>query len=140
MSQTSERKEMKEAPPKTILIIEDYEGGIADALQTILEDEGYQVEVWISAKDAHPFQKPLPDLIFLDLHPLTMNGKKICQQLKAQPDTRSLPIILMSVDKHLPQIASEAGADDWLFKPFNLETVFALLDKYIGTAVSEAPD
>jgi DNA-binding response OmpR family regulator len=139
MSQTRERKEMEETPSKTILIIEDHEG-ISDALRIILEEEGYRVEVWITAKDSHPFQKPFPDLIFLDLHPLTMNGKKICQQLKGQPDTRSLPIILMSVDKHLPEIASEAGADDWLFKPFNVETVFALLDKYTGTAVSEPPD
>lgn len=130
---------MEETPSKTILIIEDHEG-ISNALRIILEDESYRVEVWITAKDVHSFQKPFPDLIFLDLHPLTMNGKKICQQLKEQPDTRSLPIILMSVDKHLPQIAGEAGADDWLFKPFNVETVFALLDKYIGTAVAEPPD
>jgi DNA-binding response OmpR family regulator len=134
MSQT--RETQKETTPKTILIIEDYPS-IADALRIILEEEGYRVEVWMTAKDAHTLQAPFPDLIFLDLLLGTMNGKQICQQFKEQPATRSIPIILMSVDMHLPQIASEVGADDWLLKPFDVDTVFALLDKHIGPAVSE---
>jgi DNA-binding response OmpR family regulator len=133
MSQMRETK--KETTQKTILIIEDYPS-IADALRLILEEEGYRVEVWMTARDAHTLQPPFPDLIFLDLLLGTMNGKKICQQFKEQAATRSIPIILMSVDIHLRQIASEIGADDWLLKPFNVDTVFALLDKHIGTATS----
>jgi DNA-binding response OmpR family regulator len=120
---------MKGTTPKTILIIDDYLS-IADALRLVLEDEGYHVEVWLTAEPAYSLQKPFPDLIFLDILLGGIDGKVICRQLKELSATRSVPIILMSANKHLPQIAHEVGADDWLLKPFDLDVLFALLDKH----------
>jgi len=114
---------------KIILIIEDH-ADIADALQLVLEEEGYHVDVWLTAEAVYSLHAPFPDLIFLDILLGGMDGKAICRQLKALPATCSVPIILMSANKQLPQIAREVGADDWLLKPFELDTLLDLLDKY----------
>ncbi len=120
---------MKGTAQKTILIIEDH-AGIADALRMVLEEEDYHVEVWITAEAVYSLQAPFPDLIFLDILLGGMDGKVICRQLKGLPATRSVPIILMSANKQLPRIAREVGADDWLLKPFELDALLELLDKY----------
>lgn len=115
---------MTETFPKRVLIIEDH-AGIADSLRLILEDEGYQVEIW--DRGAIVLQEPFPDLIFLDLLLGGMDGKMICRQLKASATTQQIPIFLMSANKRIAQIADEVGADGWLLKPFELDAILALL-------------
>ncbi|HLZ59085.1 MAG TPA: response regulator [Ktedonosporobacter sp.] len=125
---------MKEGP--RILIVEDHVG-IVDALRLLLEEDGYQVEIWMHGAMVRPLCKPLPDLILLDLLLGGMDGKMLCQQFKGVPTTRHIPVILMSANKHIASIATEVGADAWLLKPFEMETVFALLDQYVGRGMGQ---
>ena len=121
---------MKESRQKTILIIED-NAGVADALVLLLVEEGYHVNVWIQGTEVQ-LQPPFPDLILLDLLLGGLDGKTICQQLKSQEATRHIPVILMSANKNTPQIAREVGANDWIMKPFEVWSLLALLDTYMG--------
>jgi CheY-like chemotaxis protein len=59
------------------------------------------------------------------------NGGDICLHLKSQEATKQLPIILFSANKEGEQIAREAGADDFLDKPFDLEVLLEKIEHYL---------
>jgi CheY-like chemotaxis protein len=121
---------MKEHQSPTILLIED-NLSIIESLTLLLSEEGYQVEAW-DRKSAIHLQEPYPDLILLDLLLGGIDGKTICQQLKSQPATYHLPIILMSANKLTPQIAQEVHADAWILKPFDLSILLDLLETHLA--------
>jgi CheY-like chemotaxis protein len=121
---------MKEQKRKTILLVED-DTGIVEILQLVLETEGYRVGVLTRGTAMPSLQEPYPDLILLDLLLSGMDGRAICRHLKGQEATSRIPIILMSANKQVPQIAREVGADGWLAKPFETETLLTLLETSI---------
>jgi DNA-binding response OmpR family regulator len=118
---------------KHILIVDD-DASIGDILQMMLEDAGYTVEVQISGQNIHTMQEPFPDLLFLDIRVSGMDGRAICQYLKSQDATRHIPIILLSANKDTRHMAQDAGADDFLTKPFEMQDLLALAAKYLGVA------
>jgi CheY-like chemotaxis protein len=77
-----------------------------------------------------------PDLILLDLHLPDMGGEKVLQLLQADPETRDIPVVVISADV-MPADASRlrsAGAVDYLTKPFDLEQFLTLIDTVTATA------
>lgn len=121
---------MKGRKQKTIFIVED-NAGVADALVLLLVEEGYHVDLWVQGTEVN-LQPPFPDLILLDLLLGGRDGQTICRHIKDQETTRHIPVILMSANKNVPRIAQEAGADNWIMKPFELWNLLALLDASIG--------
>jgi CheY-like chemotaxis protein len=117
---------------KTILVADD-DPAIGDMLREMLEDAGYEVQTQVDGHAVQLMQEPLPDLLVLDVRLSGMDGRTICRQLKSQEATRHLPIILLSAHKDTPQIAREAGADDFLAKPFEMGELLALVTKYLGS-------
>ena len=73
-----------------------------------------------------------PDLVILDRQLSGMDGLKICQHLKNNEATRSIPVIIMSATSHLSNIVKNTSADDYLEKPFNIKELLAKIDKYLG--------
>jgi hypothetical protein len=71
-----------------------------------------------------------PDLVLLDLHLPDMNGADILRQLRADPLTHDLPIVMISADATAPQIdrLRAAGANDYLTKPIDVRKFLALVD------------
>ena len=67
-------------------------------------------------------EEPLPDLVLLDLMLPDMSGLQVCRQLRAAARTQGLPVIIMSAKAdELDLVAGfEAGADDYVVKPFSL--------------------
>ncbi len=78
--------------------------------------------------------EPFPDLLFLDIRVSGSDGLTICQHLKSQPATRHLPIILLSAHRDTQRIARDAGADDVLSQPFQMDDLLVLAAKYLGSA------
>lgn len=72
----------------------------------------------------------LPDLILLDLHLPDIPGDEILRQLRAEPRTAQLPIVMISADATSEQVARlrTAGADDYLTKPIDVATFLAVVD------------
>lgn len=98
-----------------------------DVIATIkksLTKAGYQVACATNGDDA---QKILscqrPDLVLLDIAMPGTDGIEFCRQLRADPMTASLPILFLTVsgDMQSKTAAFEAGADDYLVKPFDLQ-------------------
>lgn len=114
---------------KKILIAEDDEG-ILDAMKLMLELEGYEVKATRDGKTLYDLKEELPDLLLLDIWMSGMNGRDICKHLKSQEQTKRMPIILMSASKDTEKTAWEAGADDFLAKPFEIDELVAMVAKY----------
>lgn len=106
---------------KPRILVADDDEAIADALQIMLEDEGYEVEVVLDGGSIHKIAQNPPDLLLLDIWMSGKNGREICQELRLNEETRHLPIILISANKDTAQIAREAGADGFISKPFDID-------------------
>jgi CheY-like chemotaxis protein len=126
-------QEGKSSMRKRILVADD-DPGIGDMLREMLTDAGYTVEVQVDGRVVQQMREPLPDLLLLDIRLSGMDGQMICGQLKSQQATRHLPIILLSAHKNTQRIARDAGADDFLAKPFEMKDLQALIAQYVGNA------
>ncbi len=108
-------------------MIADDDPGIVDAVEMILDFHGYEVSSTYNATDLQSIQPgQYPDVLLLDIWMPGCDGRDICRQLKAQNETRQIPILMISASKDISASALEAGADDFLAKPFDMQE---LIDK-----------
>ncbi|TSJ36377.1 response regulator [Mucilaginibacter corticis] len=117
---------------KTILICDDDEG-ILDMLELVLEETGYRiVPVKNSLHIYDEIEKQNPDLILLDLWMPVLSGDQVLRTLRKNPDTRALPVIVISASREGERIANEAGANSFLAKPFDLEMLVNRVNEMIA--------
>jgi PAS domain S-box-containing protein len=83
-------------------------------------------------------QQLKPALILLDVHLPDLHGFDVLQRLRADPRTKEIPVIVLSADATDWQTKRfiEAGANDYLTKPFDLQRLLEVLDEYLGEAPS----
>ena len=108
----------------TVLVVED-EPGIADFIRRGLSYKGYSVQVAHSGEEALELaQDRLPDLVILDLMLPGMDGVEVCRRLRAAD---AVPIVMLTArDAVTDKVAGlEAGADDYITKPFAFEELLA---------------
>ncbi|MCB0261882.1 MAG: hybrid sensor histidine kinase/response regulator [Calditrichia bacterium] len=104
-----------------ILIVEDTRESL-DLLTYFLKPSGYQLISVIDGVEALEYiNKDLPDLILLDVMLPRLNGFQVCERLKKDKRTFHIPIIMITALKDLKDKirALEAGADDFVTKPFD---------------------
>jgi DNA-binding response OmpR family regulator len=103
-----------------VLFVDDDEL-LRSAMRSILQAEGFEFIASANGKDCQPLAfKERPDIIILDVHLLDTDGVEVCRQLKADPGTRRIPVLLMTgaaFEVKTRVAGLEAGADDYLFKP-----------------------
>jgi DNA-binding response OmpR family regulator len=115
---------------KRILIVDD-EPDILESLRVILE-EGY--EVVTSDKDEFLEQlhnDRLPHLILVDVLLSGKDGRAIVKHLKSQPETMHIPVIMFSAHPSAYKTALQAGADDFLAKPFAIGELLAKIAHFL---------
>lgn len=113
---------------KSILIVDD-DPDILQAIKYTLEDVGYKIEVSKKGDEAEQLgtrEKKLPKLIILDALLSGKDGWEICKKLKGEKISKNIPIIMISAHPDAGKLAKAAGADDFIAKPFHIET---LIDK-----------
>ncbi len=115
---------------KKILIADD-DASILEALSLFLEEVGYEVESVADASTIRNFPHGYPDLLLLDIWMSGWNGRDICLYLKSQEATKHIPVVLVSANSETKRIAHEAGADDFLAKPFDLDDLLAKVELYL---------
>jgi len=104
-----------------ILVVDD-EVYIVHILDFSLRMEGYEVLTALDGEQAlEKVKSERPDLIVLDIMMPKLDGYDTCKRLKASPDTRDIPVILLSAKgRNVDQrMGFEAGADDYITKPFS---------------------
>ena len=114
---------------KKILVADD-DPAILDSIKMILELEGYEVVTTVNGATVPSLLKNKPDLLLLDIWMSGQDGKDICRTLKADKATKNIPIIMVSASRDVAASAKEAGADDFLTKPFEMDDLLAKVKKY----------
>ena len=126
----------KVPPPKRascILVVDDHVDNAA-LMAHLLRSRGYEVEIAHSAEEAQPLiESRTPDLILLDVVMPGRSGYDLCVDLKSKPDTRLIPVVMMTglSDREDKIRGIEAGADDFLNKPLFPEELFARVKSLI---------
>ena len=127
----------------TILLVED-EHDIQDLLKFHLENENFSVSAVDTGEDALNFLKSSSAaLVLLDLMLPGIDGLEVCRRLKAHPDTRDIPIVMLTAKDSEADIVAglEIGATDYVCKPFSprvlLARIHAVLRRPSVVAASE---
>jgi len=117
---------------RRILIAED-DPGMQDAIRLIFERAGYQVTILATGEPLLRNNFELPDVFILDKQLSGVDGLDICRYLKQQENTRNIPVIMLSANPHIGKLSAEAGADDYLEKPFLVKILLEKVKKYART-------
>jgi DNA-binding response OmpR family regulator len=110
-----------------ILIVED-EANIVKLISMRLERLGHAISSATSGSTALDTARELmPDLILLDVMLPDLNGFQVLQQLKANPATEPIPVLMLTARGHEHDIAAglEGGAVDYIIKPFSFPELIA---------------
>jgi DNA-binding response OmpR family regulator len=118
---------------KRILVVDD-DLAILEALDMMLQDAGYETETSTKNGDyvEQSLKRQLPDLVVLDILLSGHDGRTICKQIKSQEATKQVPVILISAHPNAAKTAFEAGADDFLEKPFDIDNLLAKVKRFVG--------
>jgi len=110
-----------------ILIVED-EANIVSLISIRLERLGHSISSADNGITALDLAREInPDLILLDVMLPLLNGFQVLQQLKADPATAAIPVLMLTARGHESDIVAglEGGADDYLIKPFSFPELIA---------------
>jgi DNA-binding response OmpR family regulator len=114
---------------KKIFIIEDDES-IQTMLKLLFEKAGYEIEVSPDGQSIYQ-ERDWPDLFLLDKQLTGYDGLDICKYLKSKEQTRMIPVIMLSATPGVGTLAMQAGADDFMEKPFNSAVLVTKVARYL---------
>ena len=125
---------------RNILVVDD-EAQITRVLKTMLSAQGYGIRTAADGKLAlEEFKSWSPDLVITDLRMPNMDGLELCRRIRTES---RIPIIVLSVkgEETIKVQALDAGADDYVTKPFNVNELLARVRAALRrTAVPEQGD
>lgn len=115
-----------------ILVVDD-DNDILEIVTLLLAERGYEVRALDHGEtifeDIQDFQ---PNLVLMDVMLGGMDGRAICTDLKRDPLTHSLPVILISGTHDLVEsIHLPGGPDDFIAKPFDLDQLYTKIDQHL---------
>lgn len=114
---------------KLVVVLED-EKAILDLMEIALEEEGYDVIAINHHEPLEYFIDFAPQIILLDVRLSNGYGNILCGDLKANPITSMIPVILVSGANNLVKIANECKADGYLSKPFSVDELLTCVKQY----------
>jgi len=127
---------------RTVLAIDDNEDAL-EVLRHMIEGQGMR---GITASSGHEgvalAKSQKPDLILLDIMMPDMSGYQVCQALKQEPESRDIPIVVLTArkGKHDRSYAATVGAADYLTKPVRPSQLIASIWEHIGDDPLASPD
>jgi len=125
-----------------VLVVED-ETAIAELISINLRHSGYTVNVVTDADQAQAaVDRVLPDLVLLDWMLPGQSGLQLAKRWRAEARTRELPIIMLTAraDESDKINGLDAGADDYLTKPFSTKELLARIRAVLRRKAPEALD
>ena len=107
--------------PKKILVVDD-DQAIREVIMMILEIEGYHVLGLNNGRGVvDTVHQTRPDIVLLDVQLGDSDGRDICRELKGQPATQEIPVIIISANHGWSALhEKQCNADGFLAKPFDL--------------------
>ncbi len=116
----------------TVLVVED-EFGIAELLDTVLTDEGYQVLTAMNGREGLDLlAHEQPELVLSDYMMPVMDGAALLSRMQAEPALQGIPVVMMSSMPEAAVAARCAGYAAFLRKPFKLFEVVDVVKRLVG--------
>jgi DNA-binding response OmpR family regulator len=125
------------------LLVVDDEKDVVDVLTRHLEAAGYEVLAARDGVDAlHKARTALPDLILLDLLLDDLDGLSVCEILRCQPSTKTIPVLILTAlaDEMSRAQGLAAGASDYLPKPFSPSELRERVSQLLQTSKQSTTD
>jgi CheY-like chemotaxis protein len=119
---------------KMIMVVDDSPDTV-EIVSTILTGKGFSVLKAFSATEAlAQLEKSIPDLVILDVMMPKMNGLEALEKLKGQPETASIPVILLTAKNQDEDVLQgyRIGADYYITKPFTSVQLLYGIDLLLG--------
>lgn len=117
---------------RRVLVLDD-DIAVLEAIETALTYEGYEVRTIGRTYNIFKTIKEYnPDVILIDFILDGINGGEICKQIKNNPETRSLPVILISAYQGNIKTLLEFGCDHFIAKPFDLTELHDGINKVMN--------
>ena len=123
-----------------ILLVED-NVNLVELIRYNLDKEGFDVVSTPDGEEALVLaEEERPDVVVLDWMMPNLSGIEVCRRLKMRPETRNIPIILLSARaEEVDRVRGlETGADDYVIKPFNPSEVVARVEAVLRRTKSSA--
>jgi len=121
-----------------IFIVDD-DPDILDILKMMLQIQGYQVQATTNATDVLAITDPKPDLVILDLWVSGNDGRDIFTQLRRLEHTKQIPVVFMSANSRLKEIAAEYAVDDFIEKPFDMAYMLDKINEVLTRSRKKNP-
>ena len=119
------------------ILIADDDPGIRDIFKIILTKAGYDIEVKEDANEIFENKFSIPDLFLVDKLLSGIDGLDICLYLKSNEQTSHIPVIMVSASPDIGIAATNAGADDFVEKPFELSYLLKVIERNINRTSNE---
>lgn len=121
--------------PSALVLVVDDEARNIQVVGSLLLKHGHEVIAASSGPDAlAKLENVKPDVILLDVMMPGMTGFEVCRKLRADPETKEIPVIFLSAaaDKNFVMEALESGAVDYITKPFHGPELLSRVDLHAG--------
>ena len=123
---------------KNILIVDDSSDTL-DLLKEALEQEGYDVTALPYTENIiASISQYQPDLVMLDFLLGGINGGELCHQLKTNPLSSHIPVIMLSGYPRVLESLGNYGADEFIAKPFDLDHLYSSVKHWIEESAMHA--
>lgn len=114
----------------TLMVIDD-DTDTLDIITTVLTDAGYKVVAGTDVTTLYAIEKHPPALLLIDNWLSGKTGHDICYQLKQNPATSFIPVILISGTLNLEDTAARCGANGFICKPFDIDDLLLKVRSHI---------
>jgi len=121
--------------PKNRILLVDDEPDIVETAAFMLQTRNYLVSTASGGLEGiEKAKNERPDLILLDIMMPEVDGYDVCMRLKADEDTRHIPIIMLTAKGESEAVLKSygLGANDYIVKPFSLPSLLGKLRKFLG--------
>lgn len=118
-----------------ILVVDD-DSGIGEMLKTLLEFYDYEVTVTAKPEETENIivSKNI-NLVLLDMLISGVNGTDVCTRLRNNPETKHTPVLMMSALHDAGKKCREAGANDFIAKPFEMDELVEKISEILDQKV-----
>jgi DNA-binding response OmpR family regulator len=115
---------------KLIFILEDNDD-LRELYTYILEDENYKLETFATVTSFMEQSNKVPDLYLLDVMLPDGDGLVLCKELKENPRTADVPVIIVSAHKHIQDVKEKCPSAEFLSKPFDISDLVKCIQNNI---------
>jgi DNA-binding response OmpR family regulator len=120
-----------------VLVVDD-NTDILWVVEVILKRYGFNVMTSLKGEEVLSKTKMFsPQLILLDVFLSGVDGIDVCNTLKSTPETKDIPIIMISAHTNFKEVKKFCKADDFMAKPFDANELVKKINHFIGQATPE---